>query len=175
MKNTISCFDLSVWTAPLCCNIVESWNIGPVLRVNKHTHKTNGRYLIYLLIISAAFMISFIARQTNSNIGCGDWGIVMPIYFNFYKRFRFRFRGMVLMARKRLRERVPNMIEANCRHGCAILRGWEWNNVGGDFRNQLVHSFIKSQVTYRTCLQSMYRLYEIRPTGPTRRLGLATR
>ena len=27
-----------------------------------------------------------------------------------------------------------------------------------------VYSFIKSQVTYRTCLQSEYRLYEIRPT-----------
>ena len=32
-----------------------------------------------------------------------------------------------------------------------------------------VYSFIKSQVTYRTCLQSKYRLYEIRPTGPSRR------
>ena len=30
---------------------------------------------------------------------------------------------------------------------------------------------LKSQVTYRTCLQSKYRLYEIRPTGPARRLA----
>ena len=34
-----------------------------------------------------------------------------------------------------------------------------------------LYSFIKSQVTYRTCLQSKYRLYEIRPTGPARRLA----
>ena len=33
------------------------------------------------------------------------------------------------------------------------------------------YSFIKSQVTDRTCLQSKYRLYEIRPTGPARRLA----
>ena len=30
---------------------------------------------------------------------------------------------------------------------------------------------LKSQVTCRTCLQSKYRLYEIRPTGPARRLA----
>ena len=30
---------------------------------------------------------------------------------------------------------------------------------------------LKSQVTHRTCLQSKYRLYEIRPTGPARRLA----
>ena len=30
---------------------------------------------------------------------------------------------------------------------------------------------LKSQVTYRTCLQSKYRLYEIRPTSPARRLA----
>ena len=35
----------------------------------------------------------------------------------------------------------------------------------------VVYSFIKSQVTDRTCLQSKYKLYEIRPTGPARRLG----
>ena len=34
-----------------------------------------------------------------------------------------------------------------------------------------VYSFIKSQVTYRTSLQSKYRLYEIRPTGTARRLA----
>ena len=37
--------------------------------------------------------------------------------------------------------------------------------------NIKVYSFIKSQVTYRTSLQSKYRLYEIRPTGPARRLA----
>ena len=35
----------------------------------------------------------------------------------------------------------------------------------------IVYSFIKSQVTDRTCLQSKYKLYEIRPTGPARRLA----
>ena len=34
-----------------------------------------------------------------------------------------------------------------------------------------VYSFIKSQVTDRTCLQSKYKLYEIRPTGTARRLA----
>ena len=34
-----------------------------------------------------------------------------------------------------------------------------------------VYSFIKSQVTYRTSLQSKYKLYEIRPTGLARRLA----
>ena len=31
-----------------------------------------------------------------------------------------------------------------------------------------IYSFIKSQVTYPTCLQLKYRLYEIRPTDPAR-------
>ena len=35
----------------------------------------------------------------------------------------------------------------------------------------IVYLFIKSQVTYHTRLQSKYRLYEIRPTGPARRLA----
>ena len=38
-----------------------------------------------------------------------------------------------------------------------------------------IYSFIKSQVTDRTCLQSKYKLYEIQPTGPARRLATRCR
>ena len=41
----------------------------------------------------------------------------------------------------------------------------------GDEKSQYVYSFIKSQMTDRICLQSKYKLYEIRPTGPARRLA----
>ena len=41
----------------------------------------------------------------------------------------------------------------------------------GHYSRRMVYSFIKSQVTDRTCLQSKYKLYEIRPTGTARRLA----
>ena len=58
--------------------------------------------------------------------------------------------------------------------------GWSFDVVGRFLiwlvfkkkkKKKEVYSFIKSQVTDRTCLQSKYKLYEIRPTGTARRLA----
>ena len=62
-------------------------------------------------------------------------------------------------------------------HCPLMLSSWKYHKhshflwIQSTCHSNYIYSFIKSQVTYRTCLQSKYRLYEIRPTGPARRLA----